>query len=135
MEREEGADDRDALDPDVTPEAFPRWLAEQGLTPSSAAAAGPVAAWPEVVPSPRPEQGDSAPVSARPPGPDLYQPAPTWSPSPPPDLPVGLDAPGGPPPGPDLAAGWSRRTTTAGPLSADTPSVLTRLLRRMRGGS
>ncbi|MEU8078839.1 hypothetical protein AB0B31_25800 [Catellatospora citrea] len=74
--------------------------------------AGP--AWPETY---------TSPVTAAPPGPDFYQ------------VPSHYAAPGGAPPGPDLAGGWSGEGPTPGPLTPDAPGLVGRLLRRLRGGS
>ncbi|MEV0459741.1 hypothetical protein [Catellatospora methionotrophica] len=122
----------------------------------------PPVGWPPQPPAPRaPHDGDS-PVSAAPPGPDLYEPvwppvptawpvtspppgawsgrdpAPVTATPPGPDLyrpPAHYSAPGSAPPGPDLATDWSGGDRGAGPLTPDGPGIVGRLLRRLRGGA
>ncbi|MEU8006830.1 hypothetical protein AB0B66_37205 [Catellatospora sp. NPDC049111] len=98
---------------------------------TTAAAVGP---WPWAGSPADEPPNTSGPVSATPPGPDLYQ-APWYAVQPSPDPSAPISFPGGPPPGPDLGAGGFVRERSTGPLTPDTPGVFERLLRRLRSGA
>ncbi|GIF96962.1 hypothetical protein Cci01nite_20560 [Catellatospora citrea] len=115
--------------PDLYDAAQPAWAQPQQATPwqNNGPVPGetPSSDWP--VPNqpaaPAWPETYTSPVTAAPPGPDFYQ------------APSHYSAPGGPPPGPDLAAGRSSDGQATGPLTPDGPGLVGRLLRRLRGGS
>ncbi|GAB4060586.1 hypothetical protein GCM10028775_76900 [Catellatospora paridis] len=115
--------------PDLYGSAQPTWAQPQQPTPwqndGPLSGEPPSNDWPVPIhlAGPAWPGADTAPVTAAPPGPDFY-PAPSH-----------YSAPGGPPPGPDLAEGWSTDGQTTGPLTPDNPGLVGRLLRRLRGGS